>query len=159
MNVIHSIDGMIVREMNRRCNYDPAQLKKVRELVLAELGEKAWLDQPELDATKFLPLGVIEYIDSSSIKDYSDNDLFRLLNLLNRTLEYRSFPIITIHDDFKCSPNHMNKLRENYIEIFCELNESDIISDILTQIRGKTTTIHKAQILSSQFRNSDYALS
>ena len=63
-------------------------------------------------------------------------------------------------DEFKCHPNRMNHLRQQYINIFAELAESTILSDILSQIHGCPGTFPKLSTdLGTKIRQSNYALS
>ena len=40
-NMVHSIDGMIVREMQRRCNYDHAHVKELERLIMRGAGGRS----------------------------------------------------------------------------------------------------------------------
>lgn len=72
------------------------------------------------------------------------------------------FEILTIHDDFRCSPIHCETMRNHYREILAEIAESNLLQDILTEITGFNGVIHKQpghEQLPDLIRNSDYALS
>jgi hypothetical protein len=69
-------------------------------------------------------------------------------------------PLSELLDEFKCHPNHMNHLRQQYINIFAELAESHILSDILSQIHGCKGSFPKLSTdLAEKIRGSNYALS
>lgn len=160
-NIIHSIDGMIVREMNRRCNYDKDVLVKAQQLVRRELAQHGPIPTT-VNCTKFLSLIEAEHIATGKYlpSDYSVNDLLRLDILIATVLQHKSFPIICVHDEFKCHANNMDHLRQHYIDIFAELADSVLLDDILTQVRNKPTTIPKRDAgVSSLIRQSNYALS
>jgi hypothetical protein len=75
-------------------------------------------------------------------------------------LVHSPFPVVTVHDEFKCGANHMNHLRQHYINIFAELAESNLLSDLLSQIHGTPCTFKKlSNDLGSKIRGSNYALS
>ncbi len=69
-------------------------------------------------------------------------------------------PLSELLDEFKCHPNHMNHLRQQYINVFADLAESNILSDILSQIHGCKGTFPKlSDNLGEITRGSNYALS
>lgn len=42
-----------------------------------------------------------------------------------------------------CSPVNMNKLRQHYLDILCEMADADIMQDICSQLLGKKIKYHK----------------
>lgn len=61
---------------------------------------------------------------------------------------------------FRCHPNYMNWVRLNYIKIFMQLADSDILQDIVSQIRGVPTVVNKVtNDLSKYIAKSNYMLS
>jgi hypothetical protein len=74
-------------------------------------------------------------------------------------LDYKPFPIICVHDCFKCHPNYMNHVRYWYKEMLAELAESDLLDDILTQLFNKPVRLQKYGDIAHKIRNSNYALS
>ena len=40
-------------------------------------------------------------------------------------------------DEFKCHPNHVNKMRKHYNQILFELYHSNLMSQIVKEISGK----------------------
>ena len=80
--------------------------------------------------------------------------------IIEAMLVHKPFPLITIHDSFASHANNCNHVRQHYINIFAELADSDLLSDILSQIHGKTGKFTKqSNNLSSAIRGSNYALS
>ncbi len=72
----------------------------------------------------------------------------------------QGFDILTIHDCFFCSPNHMNKLRRNYINILSEIAQSNLLQDIINEIRGTNGILRKnSNNLHKEILNAEYALS
>jgi hypothetical protein len=160
-NVVHSIDGMIVREMNRRCNYEREKLQRVLHIIDKHTYLEQQLGAKILSRSKFISLGMVEAITPSTVGNFETLDLLRLAEIIERTLLRKSFPVICVHDEFKCAPNNMNILRQTYIDIMAELAESCILADILAEITG---TPHKQKkpnnpTLGSKIRKSNYGLS
>lgn len=63
-------------------------------------------------------------------------------------------------DEFKCGPNHMNHLRQQYINVMAELAESNLLDAILSQLHGVAGHFTKlSNNLGSLIRGSNYALS
>ncbi|AYA64302.1 DNA-directed RNA polymerase [Alteromonas sp. RKMC-009] len=154
-NVIHSIDGMVVREMNRRCNYDPVLLDIAREKI-----EAAFAASVPKPSGKFVSL---RWATALATGDIALADVLTVLPdlyaLINRTLEYKPFPIVCVHDEFKCHANHMNRLRMYYRDIFAELSASDLLEDILSQIHGVKYKLPKLGNITNQIKQCNYALS
>lgn len=70
------------------------------------------------------------------------------------------FDLYTVHDAYFSSPNNMQKVRETYMEILVEIADSDLLSDILTDICQRKITVNKiTNNLSSAMSNAEYALS
>ena len=159
-NVVHSIDGMVVREMNRRCNYDEAVLTTVKHQIERELGDVLLDTEPCYDDFVSIRMADDIYTGDLALDDVSDDKIVALYNIICRSLNHKSFPIICVHDEFKCSPNNMNHLRQHYIDIFVELSKSNLLADILAQIHGVPKyNISKFGDVSTLISQSNYALS
>ena len=165
-NITHSVDGLVVREMQDRCNYVAeavtAALKVVRnELVDARNITTIRSEVPLADRRKFLATNTCVDITPTAAASMSTVMLERVAIRLSQLVDNRSFPILTIHDEFKAAPNNMNRLRWWYKEILAELADSDMLQDILRQVtRDDSIVIKKLhKDLGSLIRNSNYALS
>jgi len=77
-----------------------------------------------------------------------------------RRANRQGFQILTIHDSFWCSPNHMNELRQNYNDILAEICDMDLLGDILRYItKTNNPYIKKSNNMAAKVRVADYALS
>jgi hypothetical protein len=165
-NVIQSIDGLIVREMNRRCNYNKAQLTRVKRLLIKRQNQRMW-NHVVLDSIQklwhkhhFTSMVDVENLTWAEIKFFDFDYVDQLLKLINRSLSRPSFPVIMIHDEFQCHPNYMNYVRQTYIELLAEISDSTMLEAILTEITGQPVTINKLTTSVSQLiLRSEYALS
>lgn len=177
-NVVHSIDAYILRSIHRRCNYGREMVVRAmgflldemdaRNQGLAEQQPRVQCDQDKVDyyLTQYERSGMVDVVILNHITScyeaqyLSDAHIAKLLEIIEGMLAYQPFEVITIHDEFKCHPNNMNHLRQQYINIFAELAESNILSDILSQIHGCKGTFPKLSTdLAEKIRGSNYALS
>lgn len=157
-NVTHSIDGMVVREMHRRCNYNSAKLAMVLAMLDNYLGDGTNYKVKSL--TQFVSLAAVERILKGDMYTYDVDYLQRLRKLIKEVMVYRAFPIVTIHDEFKASPNNLNRMRYWYKEILAELADSNILQDILRQLSNNPRYVFQkySNNLSKYIRESNYAL-
>lgn len=164
-NTTHSIDGMIVREMVRRCNYSPFRIRQVRDA----LAGSEWIEMDEYDEemvatlwtmyrkTGYLSARILDHIGSTNLHYIDDVDA---IHELLASLPAKPFELITIHDCFRCLPNYGNDLRRQYNLQLHLIAKSEILSHILTQIMGKKVNIGKLDpTLADDILNAEYALS
>ena len=160
-NITHSIDAMVVREMNRRCNYDRQQLKSALFEIEAffsarELeGVAQHLERPNT----FVSLAHIENMERA-FNTLSMAELLELEKTINKVLSHKSFPLVCVHDEFKAHANNINRVRYWYKEILAELAGSNVLGDIFSQLHGEEIEYPKYNYnLPDLIRNSNYALS
>jgi len=170
-NIVHSIDGLVVREMERRCSFDQNQVKKVLDVcntALArtkrrdsttgrgrkndELLKKLWANYVR---SGFLSARVIDVIDENNISMISAS----LVKNLISTLPIKPFDMLTIHDCFKAHPNYGNDLRRQYNHVLSDLAKSEVLADIATQITGRKKALQKLGNISKKILEANYALS
>jgi hypothetical protein len=160
-NCIHAIDGLIVREMNRRCNYDIDAVVKASDLIVAYKRLTIFPATAVIDRTKFISLNLIEGLNYTKLEQMDFSTITRLENLIHIVMrESRPFELVTIHDAFRCSANNMNTVRYWYKEILAELADSHIMQDILRQIyNDHTVTLDRSsETLGDLIRNSNYGI-
>lgn len=167
-NIVHSIDGMVVREMNRRCNFDRAHVGEVFQLLLdpnrpgtstsrQQDIDLLWLLSLQ-ESTGFTSMAIIDLIDDNN-SGLLTQEQASLLEDLIRSLPDQSFPLLAIHDCFRFHPNHGNDVRRQYRNILADLADNDITSFIASQITGRGIIVHKPDPQLSQLvRQSEYAL-
>ena len=164
-NITHSIDGMVVREMLRRCNFDRDLVEAVRELCdegPSEYGEiEGNLEKVQelwshYEKSGFLSLSILDYLDPCTIA-YVDRQV--VADMID-TMPKKPFPVMTVHDCFRCHPNYGNDLRRQYNQILSDIAKSDLLGFILTQVLGQEFSAGKLDdSLWQDILETDYALS
>ena len=164
-NITHSIDGMIVREMGRRCTYDRQKVKDLLFLLAAGSRAKPSRMRPQDDRletilmhyvrTGYLSARVIDLLDPINIGMIGPDALFGLLN----TLPDAPFEVLTVHDCFRVHPNYGNDLRQQYAHILADIADSTILADIASQILQQEVCVEKGDLDPAEVRSADYQLS
>lgn len=167
-NIVHSIDGMVVREMGRRCNFDADKLEAMYQMLHIGAGGTSTLREKDLallrvlalaDQAGFLSVVMFEYLDEQNLGHLSPAHRAEAISLME-SMPAKPFKLLAIHDCFKFHANYGNDVREQYRNILAELADSNILSSIATQIRGTYTPVNKiTPNLSTHIRQSEYALS
>ena len=177
-NTVHSVDAFVLREMHRRCNYDPLVLFFAQEAIRQELDlrDQQFTSAIPVDdgcstklkyyielfeATKQPTAAILPFIQDGRDTQYlSDEHLAKLQRLVKSMDQHKPFPLVTVHDDFKASPVNCDWVRYHYAYILAELSESTILNSIFSQIYGMEVRYHKlSENLGEAIRNSAYALS
>lgn len=163
-NIVHAIDGMIVREMQRRCQYDANLVNQVMAISQAGFSTSRKKDQELLRlltlyrSSKFMSARVFDLLDELNAGHLTVDEKRELRILAGGMLNHVSFPILTIHDCFRCSPNHGNHMRYHYAEIMSQLARSEVLSHIATMITGKKMAVTKKADISALILESEYAI-
>jgi len=173
-NVVHSVDGYVLREMHRRCNYDAAMLNDVVEAIDAEITKRSLFEVRNLppcndkvayyaeqyERSTMISAVILPYLDDSSVMCLSDTHLKGLLHLVTSMLSYKPFELVTVHDEFKAHPNNLNAVRWQYRELMAEIAQSMLLDDLLSQIHGRAGVFPKMTYdLADHIRESNYGLS
>ena len=168
-NVVHSVDAYVLRGIHRRCNYDEAMVSTKLAYLMGhngvspaplEAGTKLAYYVEQFDRSGMADVVILSHITRDNVHQLTDAHATALINIITTMLAHAPFPVVTVHDEFKCGANHMNHLRQHYINIFAELAESNLLSDLLSQIHGVPCVFKKLSTnLGSLIRGSNYALS
>ena len=165
-NVTHSIDGFLVRELTRRCDYRPDVVAKIQHMIFNaweknelqdtinnRMLEKLWfhyLDSGYLSARilDYITQDNISYIDRSVIQELIDS------------LPVKPFKVMSIHDCFRVLPNYGNDLREQYNLQLTLIAKSNLLSFTLSQVMGREIKVDKANPnMWKHIMDSNYTLS
>jgi hypothetical protein len=169
-NVIHSIDGYVLRTLARRCNYDYEIVRMASDEIMFELlsrtpnPEGVLTPQVAYYYDHFLRSGmvdvvILDHLTSGDIRLLPTSYLVKLSQIINTMLEHQPFPVVTIHDQFSAHANNMNHVRKHYREILAELADSDLLSDIFSQLHGYPVQYQKlSNSLGATIRQSNYGL-
>lgn len=165
-NTIHSIDAMIVREMTRRCDYDPVQIDRLYRLIKeGEFGqptdspEKAEMAQVLWDhyqRSGYLSARILDYLDENTLSLVDVRDIKELLD----SMPFRPFKLVSIHDCFRVLPHYGNDLRQQYNLQLQLIAKSSLLQDLISQLLGKPARIGKVDpMLWTKIKQTNYALS
>jgi hypothetical protein len=173
-NVTHSIDAYVLRNMHRRCNYDHVVVRAADVAIIETLafrnvhgilarsvtpGTKIAYYLEQWERSGMADPVILPYLTSDNCDELPTELLEALARITVGMLQYKPFPIVAIHDEFKCHANNVNWMRWQYKEILADLAESHILTDILSQIYGvpgRWTKLSKN--LGAKIRNSNYAI-
>lgn len=120
---------------------------EIDELGHATFTHRAYINRPSEYGTS-LVANIVQSVDG-----YIVREMIRMANA-------QGWEILTIHDSFWCSPNHVNEMRENYVFILAALADMPLLANILNDITGRGDTLTKyTDNLGDLIRESEYALS
>jgi len=140
-NLTHTVDGFLVRELVRRCNYDREQLTQVSDILFtSRFSFKKGTEIPRMEQMtinhSFLSLRGVDFITDESVLEYSLDYRHELYLLIEETLNRPSFQVLTIHDCFLSHPNYCNEVREVYCDLLVELADSSVGQQIIREVRN-----------------------
>jgi hypothetical protein len=163
-NITHSVDGFIVRELGRRCDYDPAKVQRVQALInegpsCAEVRDEDNEVVLELwdhyRKSGYLSARILGHLNEQNIGWVDTDPLQDLLDSLPK----KPFKVIPIHDCFRVHPNYGDDIRKQYNLQLSLIARSDMLSYLLTQLLGKQVPVHKQYYMADEVLRADYALS
>lgn len=155
-NVTHSVDAMVVREMQRRCSMTKQSQLQImeRKRTTAEDHEMVEVLWEHYQQSGFLSSRILEFLGDA----HNDIIFSQPVRDLMDSLPSKAFELITIHDCFRCLPSYGNDLRRQYNQILYELAKSNILKFLVDQIAGSPQTIHKGDLIPSQILQSNYSI-
>jgi len=166
-NVVHSIDGMIVREMGRRCDYDPIRIMMLRDRVDADVSNHRFETETNDDQmviklwnhylnSGYLSARILDHLSWSNLGHVDADEIRRLID----SLPAKPFKVVTVHDCFRCHPNYGNDLRRQYNLQLHLIAKSKLLDNIVSQLLGKPISLGKLDdTLAQDILDADYALS
>ncbi|MNF39603.1 DNA-dependent RNA polymerase [compost metagenome] len=165
-NTTHSIDGMIVREIGRRCNYKPTKVIGVINALNDCEAHDMGADDADSEMVRtlweryqksgYLSARILDHIhlQNAGIVDYA------VVMDLIQSLPDKPFEVFSIHDCFRCLPNYGNDLRQQYRLQLHLIAKSRMLSDLLSQLMGHQVDIEPLDAnLADEILQSEYALS
>lgn len=163
-NVIHSLDAMIVREMTRRCDYNPELIMRCMA-ALDEPNDEVTEDSDttmvrtlwnHYEQTGYLSARILEHIKRGNAALVAPLVVWNLIG----SLPEKPFKIISVHDCFRCLPNYGNDLRKQYNQQLAEIAQSSLLGNLFSQIMGREVVIGKLDPeLYTKIMDTNYALS
>ena len=169
-NVTHSIDGMVVREMLRRCSYDPLQIERVEwamknihrsnpiQRIYAQ-GDDAmvYLLWARYQETGYLSARILDHININNVAIVD----FKVLQALVDSLPAKPFDLIAVHDCFRCLPSYGNDMRQQYINQLHLIAKSRLLDSVISQIVGEPVQFDGGdkELADDILSGSEYALS
>jgi hypothetical protein len=177
-NVTHSMDAWVLRSMHRRCNYDARVAAQAADAIAHELymrseglGDdfitaeqyiiaKVNYYKEQYERSTIADIVILPYLDMFTVRMLSTEHLAKLGSIIAGMLQYKPFPIITIHDEFKSHANNVNWMRWQYKEILADIADSNVLVSILDAIHGAEGGEYqkKSYDLGDKIRQSNYAL-
>jgi DNA-dependent RNA polymerase len=174
-NVTHSMDGYVLREMHRRCNYDLEMIKRARFLIQGELLERSkgciiddFCANPKVayyreqyQRSTLASAVILPHLETmSDVGALTTEHLEKLFYMTGTILGHKPFPLVTVHDAFAAHPNNVNQVRWHYKEILADIADSTVLDDLLNQVyNAPGGTFDKLSFnLADQIRESNYAL-
>lgn len=110
--------------------------------------------------------GIADAVIFPHLTDYAatayleDSHIKGLRALIGTMLVHEPFPITSVHDEFLCLPGNATHMRQHYANIMADLADSEVLSDIFTQMHGTPIQYKKlSNNLGDLIRISEYAIS
>jgi hypothetical protein len=165
-NTTHSIDGLIVREMARCCDYDERVVDTLRSVIdNAQAGSCDRVTKNDrmvvtlwqhFKDTGYLSARIIDHLNSRNIGNVCPKTVLDLLE----TFPDKPFKLPSVHDCFRVLPHYGNDLRKQYNLQLERIAKSNLLDNLVGQLIGRPVSIGKFDNgLYRDIPNSNYALS
>lgn len=164
-NTIHSLDGMIVREMARRCDFNPDNVLRVAVALTSDInGMTSRNDDDKMvislwnhyTESGYLSARILDHITVQNVGHVDAATIWELIN----SLPEKPFKVISVHDCFRCLPNYGNDLRAQYNNQLMLIAKSNLLQNLLSQIVGRPLNINQLDpTMWKDISQTNYALS
>lgn len=165
-NCTHAVDSLVVREVTRRCDHDPEQIKEVRAILEnAVIGAKKLTSEKDRQLVRlwnlylksgFLSARIIDYITPKNVGHVDASMVLALLD----TFPAKRFHVLAIHDAYRVHCNNGDALRIQYNTVMAQIASSTMLEHMIQQITGKNISITKLDgNMASDILEANYALS
>lgn len=165
-NCIHSLDGMIVREITRRCDYSVDRVLEIMGFLDAVIVGKHNHKDDDSQMVKvlwqhyqesgYLSARILDHLHAHNVDLVDHTAIWELI----QSLPEKPFKVIAVHDCFRVLPNYGNDLREQYNRQLMLIARSNLLQYLLSQIVGRQLSIGKLDAnLWKDIMLTDYALS
>lgn len=164
-NIVHPIDGLVSREMVRRCVYAPDLIDSARDILTMDsrggsrlrsdndfLVHKLWI---LYKASGFLSARIFDHLEADNVGIVDREPLLELLDSYPK----KPFDLLTVHDCFRFHPNYGNDVRRQYNNIMAQIAASDLLKFIVDQITGRDVPVTMEGDIAAQVMEANYALS
>lgn len=169
-NTIHSIDGMIVRELTRRCDYDPKRIVQIRQMLegvsvgndvaKAEDDQMVRILWQHYQDSGYLSARILDHLNAENLLHVEEQGGAGAIRALLDSLPEKPFKVVSIHDCFRCLPHYGDDLRLQYNLQLQLIARSNMLGWLISQIIGKPVRIGKLDPnLYIEIIDSNYALS
>lgn len=147
-NTIHSIDGMIVREMTRRCDYDVDTVLRVSVALCDPIqgtdattkdGKMVEILWNHYRDSGYLSARILDHLNTANVGLVDDSVIWELID----SLPEKPFKVMAVHDCFRVHPNYGNDLRQQYNLQLMLIARSNLLQNLLSQIVGRQLNIGK----------------
>lgn len=164
-NMIHSIDGLVVREITRRCDYDPAKIARIRGYLAEPVRQSNTESRKSRKLLQLLKLAQHSGYLSARVLDYIDNtnaglvDADQILTLID-SMPARPFKVLSTHDCFRVLPAYGNDIRKQYNLQLYLMAKSNMLNFLCSQLHGRHVNIPPVQTdFYESILEANYALS
>lgn len=165
-NVFHAFDGFMLREVHRICNYDPLIVKRAKRNLKRRHREGSNGRAEHLEQLywkfKFFSFEILEVIQLN-IGNISEEYINICLQQIDYLLSKKPFKLISIHDEFMCSPLNCNILKQVYNNLLGALYCSDWFRVVINELRQDTLANKYVEPINwdiyNKIVNNTYALS
>lgn len=165
-NMTHSVDGFMVREMTRRCDYDPIKVHQILDLVEAGVsGDKATVTDDDhlvcilwdhYQNSGYLSARILDHINANNLGHVDRDAILELIG----TLPAKPFKLVSVHDCFRFLPHYGDDVRRQYNLQLTLIARSNLLQDLLSQITNRKMSISKLDMtLQNETMQANYALS
>lgn len=157
------IDGFIVREMYRRCQYDPRTVERVLKCIKKGAngtnGRSADMVQTLWNLYKdsgFLSARILDFLYEDTLGLVEVDVIFNLIS----TFPYKPFQLVCVHDAMKSHSNHGNDVRRTYNNLLADINDSNLLPFMASQVANQDISAVKVgKIPRDVILNANYTLS
>lgn len=152
-NLAHSVDGFINREIVCRCAYSKAYKNELKKLINLKPNQvdfksiyhnhpKSYLSTFEAlwnryKESGFLSARILQYISIDTLQYLDKEGIEDIKKLIESLPEGEAFEVYSIHDCFRCLPNHGNDLRQQYLNICSQIADSHMLDNIVSSMLEK----------------------
>ncbi len=175
-NLIHCLDGLIMREVISRCNYKHYILTKMRDILIEYYTSDAkkptginpyYSNETDIFKKSFLSIEDLEEMvynyNFKSFLFHADRSVVdKVARIVNIMLSYSPFEVLGVHDCFKTLPSNVNYVRFWYKEVIAELMEGNVLNDMIKQLPEHTAYMKYIKPIKPKLidmvRKSNYAI-